>query len=203
MDDETKQTIKVYEKMGSDYLDSIEKIPSTDLYKFIKIIKPGGLVLDVGCAGGRDTETLIQQGFQVIGVDLVEKFLERARKRVPEATFVNQNLLELDYKDNTFDAIWAHAVLMHLKKADFNQIMKKFYRFLKPGGKIHIRVKKGEGEHWVTDKLSPEQKRFFSFFQNDEMEEIMKKAGFNIILSDTVQDEVRDDLYWVWIWAKK
>lgn len=54
-----------------------------------------GPVLELGCGSGRDTRTLVQAGFKVIGIDLSPDEIERARRVVPEAQFHIGDLREL------------------------------------------------------------------------------------------------------------
>jgi len=44
-------------------------------------------VLELGCGAGRDSEQLAALGLKVIGIDLSAESIERARERVPTATF--------------------------------------------------------------------------------------------------------------------
>ena len=45
--------------------------------------QPGALrVLDLGCAGGRNTELLVRSGFDVVAVDAARGMVEKTRERV-------------------------------------------------------------------------------------------------------------------------
>jgi 2-polyprenyl-3-methyl-5-hydroxy-6-metoxy-1,4-benzoquinol methylase len=57
--------------------------------EYMRRLKSGGTVLDVGCAGGRDSKKLVGRGFKVIGIDLVDSFLKIARKK-----YLKLNLLK-------------------------------------------------------------------------------------------------------------
>lgn len=203
MDHETRQNTKVYKALGKAYLESIDALAPGEIVEFMSAVRPGGAILDVGCAGGRDSRAFVDRGFTVIGVDLVNTFLDAARERVPEATFFKQDVRALTFDDASFDGIWAQAVLMHLKRDELPRVLATFHRLLKPGGMLHVRVKEGEGEQWVTDKLSPSYKRFFSFFQPSEIERMVKIANLAITRSETLPDPIRPDLSWVWVLAKK
>lgn len=50
-------------------------------------------ILELGCGSGQDTEVLAAAGHRVVGLDLSEKRIAGARKRVPEAEFHCQDLL--------------------------------------------------------------------------------------------------------------
>ena len=52
-------------------------------YNFEKNLK----VLDCGCADGRNSEYLINEGFKVTGVDFSPTVIERTQKRLPKGKF--------------------------------------------------------------------------------------------------------------------
>lgn len=62
-----------------------------EVYEFIEKNLPGR-ALDLGCGTGTNAITLAKNGWQVIGVDFVEKPLRTARKKA------NQANLEIDFR---------------------------------------------------------------------------------------------------------
>lgn len=198
------KTIEIYEKFGKKYVKDIEGLTPVEFSDFVKLLPPKGRVLDVGCAGGRDSKKFFQKGFEVIGIDLATSFLKEARRNAPKVKFIKMDIKRLKFPKDYFDAIWASAVLLHLSKKDVPKTLKGFYRVLRFGGKLHIRVKEGKGSGYKKDKLSSGEKRFFTYFLKDELEGLVKKAGFEIILSRVFPDESgRKDVKWVSIWAEK
>lgn len=199
-----RKTIELYEKLGKKYVEDIAGADIRELPDLVKALPKGGRVLDVGCAGGRDSKKFIEAGFEVIGIDLVDVFLEEARKNVPQAKFIKMDLLNLGFSDNYFDGIWANAVLLHLKKEDTPQALKGFRRVLNSKGKLYISVKRGRGEQYKEERLSGGEKRFFSYFLKNELERFVKNAGFRIISSKIFPDTLgRKDLKCIGLLAEK
>lgn len=199
-----KSIFELYTDLGQDYLNGIKKVKPIELNGFMNLIVKKGRVLDVGCANGRDSNRFIKKGFEVIGIDLVDLFLKSARKNVPKAKFIKMNLLDLKFPKNHFDAIWAHAVLLHIVKKDMRKALLNFYRVLKPGGKLHIRTKKGNSVQNKSEILTNNKKRFSIYYTKKEMEEYAKNAGFKILQSKIYADELkRKNTKWVGIWAEK
>ena len=196
------ETIRAYKKMGKKYLAGIDPFIIKDVYRFMNKLPRGGRVLDVGCAGGRETVVLAKGGFEVIGIDLVDEFLERVKQRVPTAKFYKMNLLKLNFPKNHFDGIWASSVLLHIHKKDITQVFEGFSRVLKPGGKLFVSVKKGKGTTFAKDKLSTE-KRLMILFSQKEIRDFATQAGFKLIDLKLVPDPVREEVQWIHLLAKK
>lgn len=199
-----KNTIKVYNQLGKKYIADTKKVIPVEREDFSRLIIKKGLVLDVGCAGGRDTAFFIKKGFKVVGIDMTDVFLQEAKKYIRAAKFIKMDVRKLKFSKNYFDAIWAHAVLLHIKKIDIPTVLTKFYSILKPGGMVRIRVKRGKGEVVVKEKLSQGKERMFTFFFKKELEKFVKQAGFKIVRSELIEDELkRKDVKWITLWARK
>lgn len=199
-----KDTAKVYEKLGKQYIDNVSKVNVPELLKFLKLLPKQARVLDVGCAGGRDSIIFQKAGHNVIGIDIVDAFLKEARRKVPKVKFIKMDIMKLKFPDNYFDAIYAQAVLLHFKKSDLLKILKQFYKKLKVNGLLHVQLKRGRGSRIVKEKLVNNHGRFFTFYYKYEAEDYIKRAGFKVIASKVVSDPLkRKDLKWINIWGKK
>ncbi|MFA5158473.1 MAG: methyltransferase domain-containing protein [Patescibacteria group bacterium] len=204
MDKRTSDTIRAYNTMGKQYLADIEALIPFERDEFVKSLKPGSRILDVGCAGGRDSEFFVHHGFEVFGIDLSDVFLQEAKKRVPEATFVSMDATQLDFPQENFDGIWANAVLLHIAKKDISGVLQKMHRMLKANGILHIRVKEGVGETSVKDTLSKDVARTFTFFSKMEIEELVLASGFASVRSQIITDETRrEGVNWISLFATK
>jgi len=201
--DKYKNTIESYKKSGTEYLKSIENITPAQFYIFVKQINKGEKILDVGCAGGRDSKKFIEEGFDVVGIDLIDEFLDVARKNVPGATFLKMDLLRMKFPKNYFDGIWASAVLLHIDKKDIPRVLNNFYKILKTGGKIFIGVKLGKGSTYSIDKLSY-RKRLMVLYSEKKIENFLARAGFNIIYFKIAPDDAgRSNVKWIRLIAEK
>ena len=89
--------------------------------------------LDAGCGAGPALSFLQNQGFQVVGSDLVLYPLEQARKRSPQTALVNADLRSaLPFANSSFEVILASEVIEHLSDAD--AFLAECWRVLTPGG---------------------------------------------------------------------
>jgi len=125
---------------------------TTDVYVLDQVmrlrLRPPMRVLDVGCGGGRNAELLLRAGFDVHGVDVSEKEVERARRRAAEAaphapaSQFRQGAIEtLPYPDAHFDAVVCVAVLHFARdRAHFDAMVAELRRVVRPGGLLFARL---------------------------------------------------------------
>ncbi len=107
-------------------------------------IKPGAVVLDLGCGAGTDLLIAAQMTGptgRVIGVDMTASMLELARASSKEMGLANVELLEslieaLPLEDGSVDVVISNGVidLVPDKDAVFDEID----RVLRPGGRLQI-----------------------------------------------------------------
>ena len=70
-------------------------------------LEPGARILDVGCGPGRHAHALGRRGFEVVGVDISDRFVALARQATPDSvdvTFERADARALGY-DSEFDAV--------------------------------------------------------------------------------------------------
>lgn len=111
---------------------------------FLPHLRPGMRLLDCGCGPGTITVNLaeIVAPGDVVGIDIVDKQFEIGRTYARErglsnVRFETGNIYDLPFSSNNFDAVFAHAILYHLKTP--RKALTELYRILKPGGVIGIR----------------------------------------------------------------
>lgn len=128
-----------------------------------------GTVLDIGCGPGRECAYMHKKGYQVTGVDISEGMLKQARLRTPSVSFLPMNIMRLEFKENSFNAIIARSVILHVSKKDVLQALGEISRVLVPGGAVYAAIKEGTGEEIVTETYyGRTYSRFFSYFVDDE-----------------------------------
>jgi SAM-dependent methyltransferase len=99
---------------------------------------PPGRALDGACGTGRHSRHLIELGHDVLGVDITEAMLARARADVPEAKFVEADLRAIPADSGTFDVVVCGLALAHLP--DLSPPIGELRRVLRPGGRLVISV---------------------------------------------------------------
>ena len=201
-DDHVAKTIAVYDQIAHQYASKLDDYaPRPEQEKFVSFLPKYARILDAGCGPGRDCEYFIKQGFEVVGVDLSDKLLDIAKQRVPQASFYKLDLRSLVFHPNSFDGIWACASLLHLKREEVPAVLSIFYALLKPTGILFVLVKEDSGEADVTEELSSQLSRHFTYFRRKELKIKLKDVGFEVeeLYSYNEKDRGSDhrDLCWI------
>ena len=210
MDDYIRRTIQAYDAHPEKYEEATaDMTPLQALEKFIEQVPTRDFpILDVGCAFGRDTILFAGRGYQVIGIDISDVLLKRARELHPELVFKNMDVRNLDFDNNSIAGIWCNATLLHLTDEDITKSLKEFRRVLIPDGIIFISFKEGVGEEEVVDKFSSDSARYYNYQTINTVRMIIEKGGLIVAEIYTVNErqiwgDDKRDLEWVHCFAKK
>jgi demethylmenaquinone methyltransferase/2-methoxy-6-polyprenyl-1,4-benzoquinol methylase len=100
-------------------------------------VRPGDRVLDA-CCGTGDLAIAAREGgaSSVVGLDFSAAMLERARRKAPDVTFIEGDVLALPFHDETFDAAVVGFGIRNV--ADLEQGLRELRRVLRPGGRLGI-----------------------------------------------------------------
>jgi ubiquinone/menaquinone biosynthesis C-methylase UbiE len=203
-------TLNWYEQNAKTYASKIADKPDLFLLdRFLEEIPNGGSILDAGSAGGRDCKIFLERGYSPTGIDAVKSLVEEAKSINPGIDFVHGNFLNLPFDDSSFDGLWSHASLLHLEEiSDVKQSLKEFFRVLKSGGIAHIFVKQQMGKEKtsnVSHDYSGEFSRFFRWYEKEELENLLKDVGFEILDSkdNYTPKDGRKNIKWLAILAQK
>lgn len=168
------ETIAVYDKQIDSYVNLVKR-ESVDptLLKFIKRIRPGGYVLDLGCGPATASSIMHEAGLRVDPVDASSEMVQLANSNYnigARKAYFN----EID-SVNIYDGIWANFSLLHAKANDFPKILIALQQAMKPGGIFHLGMKTGTGA--ARDRLG----RFYTYYSQDELGACVSAAGFQVV----------------------
>jgi len=125
-------TLRFYADEAPVYTASGPQGASRHLSAFLDRLQPGSRILELGCGGGRDAETMIRRGFVVDATDGSAEIAQKAQQRIGKLVRV-MRFDELN-ADEEFDAIWAHASLLHVPRSGLPAVLRLVWRALRPGG---------------------------------------------------------------------
>jgi SAM-dependent methyltransferase len=120
-----------------------------------------GRALDAACGTGRHAARLVALGHSVVGIDLTPEMLERARANVPQAEFLEGDLLAIPAADDKFDIVVCGLALSHLE--DLGSGVHELARVLRPGGQLIVSVLHPVLAHlgWQAPFANPDGERGF------------------------------------------
>ena len=101
----------------------------------VHALAPDARVLDAGCGTGRVAIRLAELGHDVVGVDLDEGMLDRARRDAPDLPWFVADLAELDVPGPLFDLVLTAGNVIPLVAAgDEARVVTALARHVRPGG---------------------------------------------------------------------
>lgn len=148
--------------------------PTPFLEPLTRFVKPPAMILDVGCASGRDLLWFKQRGYTVLGLERSSTLAAMARKNV------GCRVIEADFQSYEFSTLQVDAViligaLVHLMPTGFFHALDHICRSVKPRGFVLLSAKAGSGFKTGTDG------RTFYLWQHGEIEEVFDELEFEIM----------------------
>ncbi len=167
------QTREFYETVAPRYTLSGSQRQSRHLDEFLDRLEPGARILELGCGGGRDSAHMAVRGFAIDPTDGIAPMVQKARERfvLPARQMLFADLDAVA----AYDAIWAHACLIHVPRAELPDVLGAIRRALRPGGLHFASFKLGAGEG--RDMHG----RLHNFPAADWTEDVYRQAGFDIV----------------------
>jgi len=108
-------------------------------------------ILDIGCGLGRTTQPLSDMGFEVIGIDVSEAMVNKARTKFPTIDFRIGDACDLQFGDEAFEyALFSFNGIDHIHPERRRiQALREIHRVLKPGGLFLF----SSHNSWSTDVI--------------------------------------------------
>lgn len=200
-----QDTIDWYNKHAEEFAQKAGTHVYDGFKQFESLLPKGGKVLDAGCGSGRDTMYFVQDGFDATGMDISSGLIQHAKKEYPVGKFLVGDMRALEFGDADFDGVWANASLLHYEnRGDVLKSLQEFYRVLKEKGIVYVNVKLQ-----TKDKTGLEydkrfaEPRFFQYFTEKEMRDLLNEAGFTVLSSKIEQSKSRAEIQWIQVMGRK
>jgi ubiquinone/menaquinone biosynthesis C-methylase UbiE len=146
-------------------------------------LKPGMIVLELGCGTGSFTRELARSGADVVAIDVSPELLEiaKANYSASNVRYEIQNAYALSYSEDVFDSVVGSSVLHHL---EIEEALRDVYRVLKPSGTINFtepnmlnpQIAIQKNVPWIKQKLgdSPDETAFFRW----SLRRLLEQTGY-------------------------
>lgn len=164
-----------YDKNSKQFIDMTINCNMEDIYShFTKYLKKNYSILDAGCGSGRDSLYFKNSGYDVTAFDLSEEMV-KSTKKVAKIDVYKLGFLDIKWKDN-FNAIWACASLLHVKRDDMSIAFKNLYNSLKDDGIMYCSFKLRNKDYSKDGRSFTcyNKESFSSFINNLELFKILE-----------------------------
>lgn len=169
---------------------------------FTQRLPAGATVLDAGCGAGVPVTLLLSKGFRVTGVDFSEAQIALARRHVPDAAFLCEDMTGLDLPAESFDGICSYYAIIHLPRDEHAPLLSNFQRMLKPGGFALLCLGAGH----LIDDIEEDYlgaPMYWSHFDSETYLNVLEDLKFSIIWSRLVADATCEGAAHLFVLAEK
>lgn len=195
-------------------IEPYEGIETVKNFLFEKL--KSGKILDVGCGSGKHTILFANEGFDSYGIDISKNAIRLSRKiskrmdTDEKASFLISDIKKLPFKEETFNSIIDHNLLIHIPMEKWNEYLRNVYRVLKPGGflcLLELSVKTNETDGFEPTSSKNEFTRnggetCFHFVKKNEIKKYFTPE-FQILKFKEERDRVEGNIHLITILKKR
>lgn len=191
-----------YDRMAERYLEWAGAIVDDPrermLTRFIELVPAGSRVLELGCGAGIPSTQRLAGRFDVLGVDISHSQLEKARRNVPGAEFVQGDISELQLADESFHGVVALYAISHIPREEHARLFADVHGWLAPGGYFLATLGARDTPDWTGDWLG--EPMFFSSHDADTNRRLVREAGFDLLVDEVaITHEPEGDVSFLWV----
>lgn len=149
----------------------------------------GGRLLDLGCGCGIPDDAYLAQRFDVLGIDLSDVQVRRARAAVPTARFRRADMTAIDFPHGSWDAVVCLYALIHVPLREQRPLIRRVRRWLRPGGYFLVVTGYAAYQGTEADWLGSGAPMYWSHAEAATYARWFRAAGFRIVHRETVPEE--------------
>jgi ubiquinone/menaquinone biosynthesis C-methylase UbiE len=165
-------------------------------------IPPGAAVLDLGCGTGVPVARALAAQYRVTGVDGSARSIDLARRNVPNATFLQADMTQVEFPPGSFAAVISSYAIIHVPREEHDALLQRVASWLQPGGFLVATMGAMESEGMEEDWLGAPM--YWSHFDAETNERLVMNAGFDLVEAalDSADEDGRPVTH-LWIVARK
>lgn len=170
-----------YEAIAAEYTaakdDSVEIQGWVD--DLVRLITPGGRVLDLGCGAATPYTQRLAARFPVAGVDLARAQLRLARRNIPAGAFLQGDICALPFAAGQFDGALSLYAIIHVPRMEHPRLLTELQRVLRPGSPVLLVM----GAQPLDDDWDEYHgvRMYWSHFGERVNRRLVEEAGFTLL----------------------
>lgn len=173
--------VDLYDRRARDWIADrgrdLTPADQTWLARFAAMLRPGDRVLDLGCGSGRPmAAALLDQGFEVTGVDASAALVAQACADLPRGWFVQADMRSLDL-GQTFAGLLAWHSLFHLTPEDQRLALARLIAHAAPRAVLMFSSGPAEG-HVIGDWRG--EPLYHGSLDPEAYRALLSEAGFEV-----------------------
>jgi SAM-dependent methyltransferase len=192
-----QETVSHYDRDASAIAARYETADMGAIHEYLlRYLPKGGEVLEVGSGSGREAAYVLQEGYDVTGIDASAGMVRESIRLHPELqnrVICSPLPLQTDSPllDRKFDAMVSIATWMHVPEHDLLECVTQIRTMLKPEGVLFISASTGRQEG-VGDR--DDQGRLFIERPAEQIQLLFERLGFRFIAQHDTSDAYLDFL---------
>ena len=156
--------------------------PPDHLREFVASLAPAERALDLGVGDGRLAVGM--RAAQLVGADVSQVALDRAKERLPDASLVLVQPDEpLPFEDNEFDLVTCIETIEHVR--DVQLTFSEIRRVLRPGGRLALTTPAASRFRVLWRGLEHPFSPHVRAFSRNSLRTVLETMGFHILELDT------------------
>lgn len=178
-------TLNYYNNNAESFIDNTFLVNMENLYQpFLRYVKKGGWILDVGCGSGRDSLYFKTHGYNIEAFDYSPELVQLAQEKTGLPIRL-QSFYDLD-EHSLYDGVWACASLLHCARNRLPEVMQKLINALKIDGICYLSFKYGENDR-------ADQGREFTDLNEQQAQQLLKSFNNILLLQQWITIDNRPD----------
>ena len=158
-------------------------------------------MLDLGCGAGIPVaRELAASGHAVVGVDGSGQQIARARRNVPQATFLHADMCDVGFETASFDAVGAFYAITHVPPDRQPALVARIATWLEPGGTFVASFGTGSAGTWHGEWLGTAMA--FGHLGKAETLACLARAGLRLRRA-VIEEQDNEEASFLWIEAVK
>lgn len=171
--------------------------------RLLSELRPGSVVLDLGCGPGEPATRILAEHHRVIGVDGSFAQLRLAQQDAPTALLVHADMTRFAVRPASLDAVACFYALGHIPSHQHAPLFAAIASWLRPGGLLVTSAPVTPGDEISADWLGV--RMFFGGIGTDATRRAVQAAGLTMDTFEVVEEDEGDGhrVAFLWLVARR